>query len=261
MIKLNGTEIKPTIFPDKTSQVWQVRTGFENRSTQLIEWIFESESEFMHVAQLKNLLDHWWEPAILLLPYLPYGRQDKKISNDATFALRTFIELLRTLNFLEIRVVDPHSNLILEKLDNCTPIYPDYKKLLSDLKPDLICYPDDSARLKYDPMINPNQSYDHSYFWGEKVRDQATGRITSYNLKIWEGLSFLKDQYVLQIDDIIDGGATFCILAQKLKECGVKRIDLFATHALLTKTSKPLKDAGIDRIWTYDRCTGYKEVL
>lgn len=56
MIKLNGLEIKPTIFPDGTSQIWKIKID-SNLDNQLIEWEFQHEGELMHVAQLLWLLN------------------------------------------------------------------------------------------------------------------------------------------------------------------------------------------------------------
>ncbi len=256
MILLNGCEIKPTIFPDKTSQVWQIDNNyFSLQGRNVVEWRFENEAEFMHLAQLKTLLDTLGD-CKLILPYLPYGRQDKIISNQATFALRTFINLLRSLNFYAIFVVDPHSNLIVEQLNNVTVLMPDYAKLLGDLRPDYVCYPDKGALNKYAPLIKC------AYFHGEKVRDQASSHITSYKLQGITDYEMLQDTNILIVDDLCDGGATFVILAKQLLEYGVKSVSLFVTHGLFTKGLKPLKDAGIDHIYVYDAAQprGYKEL-
>ena len=57
MIKLNGVEIKPTIFPDGTSQVWKI----DDISTdvQVIEWEYENDAEIFHICQLAELISYW----------------------------------------------------------------------------------------------------------------------------------------------------------------------------------------------------------
>ena len=76
MILLNGTEIKPTIFPDGTSQVWKIDESiFKKRLIfeQHIEWEFESEGEFMQVAQLCDLIAaKGGYVDMLYIPYFPY---------------------------------------------------------------------------------------------------------------------------------------------------------------------------------------------
>jgi hypothetical protein len=45
MIKIDGFEIKPTIFPDGTSQVWKIPDELFNKSGLTIDWRFEREDE------------------------------------------------------------------------------------------------------------------------------------------------------------------------------------------------------------------------
>ena len=96
MIKLNGHLVTPTIFPDKTSQVWKIPKSHFNKKENVITWEFENEGEFMHLAQLKVLLDidYFSSKVVLDMPYLPYARQDKDITNESTFALYPFALLL-----------------------------------------------------------------------------------------------------------------------------------------------------------------------
>lgn len=42
MIKLNGYEVKPTIFPDGTSQVWKLPEMSILNSVNVITWEFEN---------------------------------------------------------------------------------------------------------------------------------------------------------------------------------------------------------------------------
>jgi len=83
MILLNGSPVNVTIFPDKTSQCWKLPEGIFyddcDHGVQRyvhVEWRFEHEGEFMHLAQLKALTDEYSLLATLKLKYLPYGRQD-----------------------------------------------------------------------------------------------------------------------------------------------------------------------------------------
>ena len=79
MIKCNGIEIKATIFPDGTSQVWQ--TGLDLDSDACIDWEFENEAELFHVAQLVHLIKenprevYKKTPNVVLnIPYFEYPR-------------------------------------------------------------------------------------------------------------------------------------------------------------------------------------------
>lgn len=245
MLKLNGVQIKPTRFPDNTSQVWGIdETALESMGNlSIVEWVYEHEGEFMQLAQLKSLLDERKCIAVLRLDYLPYGRQDKEVSNDTTFALAPFAKLLNSLNFSMVSILDAHSSRALQLINNSSVYYKtEYlKRLIKDTLVDLVVYPDEGALKKYVDI------YNFPYIHGLKVRNPQTGNIESYMLRT-DG--DIKGKNVLIVDDICDGGATFVALAKELKACEVGEINLFVTHGLFTKGLKPLYDAGISRIFS-----------
>lgn len=250
MIYLNNTPLHVTMFPDNTSQVWNI-TSLKNNT---IIWQFENEAEFLHLAQLKSLLDTMESISTLTISYLPYGRQDKEISNNTTFALHVFAELLNSLNFHRIVIHDPHSRKCLDLIQNSEAKYPidEVMKVAFNTKTDLFCYPDKGAYIKYTGGGDFQQEvYDYPYIYGNKVRDQLTGSILSYEI-ISNGMEITNfhGKNILIVDDICDGGATFTVLAKKLRLCGVGDINLFVTHGLFTKGLKVLKNAGIKRIFT-----------
>lgn len=247
MIYLNGAPIEVTRFPDGTSQVWRLPdntvklTG--GQLFDAVAWEFSGENEFLHLAQLKTLLDNRCHHVTLKLKYLPYGRQDKKVSNCTTFALHTFAKLLNSLNFYSVQCTDPHSEEAGKLINNFSALYPVtlVGNLRFQLKPDLVCYPDTGAYTKYQYIYNA------PFIHGEKVRDQTTGLITSYKL-----VGSAAGKRVLIVDDICDGGATFKLLAQDLYASGAEEVNLFVTHGIFSKGLKILHDAGIKRVFTQD---------
>lgn len=75
MIKINGTPLNVTMFPDQTSQVWKVSTlEIPNTNWVHVSWEYSNEGEFLQIAQLKDLLDAKGFEATLRIKYLPYGR-------------------------------------------------------------------------------------------------------------------------------------------------------------------------------------------
>ena len=128
-LRANNKEhiVIPSIFPDKTSQVWQLPKELLEANVFEIEWKFDSESEFMHLAQLKYLIDASGDgtnQTNLIISYLPYARQDKLVSNDTTFALATFAYLLNKLYFDSVYVDDPHSFEAVRLIDRLVYSYP-----------------------------------------------------------------------------------------------------------------------------------------
>lgn len=248
MISLNGVTVTPTIFPDHTSQVWKLPAEILlKRQTVEVIWQFTSEGEIIHLAQLKMLLQSHGVRANLKLPYLPYARQDKSVSNTETFALRAFAHYVNMLSFESVEIVDPHSEVALELIKFSKAIYPakQLETIAQSLEGEvLLCYPDKGAVKKYTKVY---ETLYRPHIYGEKVRDQLTGNITSY-----EVFGDPAGKTVLIVDDICDGGMTFKILAKDLLAKGAKEVNLFVTHGIFSRGLKTLKDSGINRIFAQD---------
>lgn len=249
MIKLliSEQEVKfeTTIFPDGTSQVWKIEDDVyfdEYAGDPVILWLFENEAELMQVLQLANLVQTHFDASecILRVPYLPYGRQDKKVDNKLSFALQTFKDILYNANITRIETFDPHSNTPMVYADSdgiLNMVHYFHKSILNH---DVICFPDKGAATRYG-------SYGLPVVYCEKVRDQLTGNILG--LKVY-GDADLTNKRVLIIDDICDGGMTFIKVAEALKPFNPKQVDLAVSHGLFSKGKQCLHDAGITNIFT-----------
>src|SRR6478736_5861220 len=155
MIKLNGFEIKPTMFPDKTSQVWKIDQNWWGKFN-LIEWDFEHEGEIVHVAQLKDLLAELDDTCQISLhmSYLPYARQDKKVANDATFALFTFAKMINAMGFHSVSMLDPHSDLANKIIKRSTARSPmDHILPAVVATESIMCFPDAGALSRYGSLV------------------------------------------------------------------------------------------------------------
>ncbi len=247
MISINGVFVTPTVFPDKTSQVWKLPSELLDlvykENSAIVLWDFESEAELIHVAQVKTLLDTLTDNVILSMPYLPYGRQDKRISNESTFALRSFAGLINAMKFSRVSVLDAHNHDRARMIDNledrsARKSIEDALDALGPFGVDTILFPDSGALVRYRNGINmPVRCAD-------KIRDQETGNILGIKI-----IGSVKGKKLLIVDDICDGGATFIALAAAAKEA--KSISLYVTHGIFSRGTKVLFDAGINRIFTY----------
>ncbi len=242
--------VTPTIFPDKTVQVWKL--GFIPMYSE-VQWDYESDSELVQVAQLCDLLCQSGYVKNLNIPFFPYGRQDKEISDNSTFGLFSFVNLLSMIEVGRITTFDVHNpdpinaNLgtrFVNTLPYCMV------QIAQELKPDAIFFPDAGAAKRYGSMFKEMDTFHFNkvpHLCGEKVRDQATGEITGYSVGNVRGI-----KSVLVCDDLIDAGGTFIRAAKLLQEQGVEYVYLYASHGLFTKGTKILFDSGIKRIYTKD---------
>jgi ribose-phosphate pyrophosphokinase len=232
MISIDGEQINVTMFPDKTSQVWKLPQKFIDEQYKEVRWDFEHEGELIQVCQLALLLRN----PCLYMPYLPYGRQDKMVSNDATFARIIFLNIIFGSNFSRFKTFDIHSTNA--GILNIEP-YDVLKDVVKHFTPESICFPDKGAYDRYKPL----HFLDNIVL--DKDRDQATGEILG--LKHAAGDVDVRD--VLIVDDLCDGGRTFIEAAKLLRSFGVKRIGLYVSHGLFSKGLECLYEH-IDTIYT-----------
>lgn len=241
-------EIKPTMFPDGTSQIWKLPESLITATDIQIVWNFESEREIIDLYSLNRLLNRNARQC-LHMPYLPYARQDKTVSNESTFNLRILAQLINNLNYDKVTAVDAHNpqeakNWI-ENFENIS-VSPILHKIIEQLKPSTIVFPDKGAQHRYGGYLQGLPT-----IYCEKMRDQLTGAITSIEPKMGGLTRLLPGQRLLIVDDICDRGGTFMGVAQALKKIEPNlHITLFVTHGIFSGGKEIIHAAGIDEILT-----------
>ena len=257
-VYLNGVEVRPTVFPDKTQQVWQlpdipVCLG----KPMTIHWDFESDSELMTVAQLRTLVGPHTE-VVLVVDYLPYGRQDKLVSNKTTFGLHTFATLINALKFHHVMTTDAHSGEAMRLIERLVD-KPVFRRIcavivLGDFE--TVVFPDAGAAGRYTTRTQDALSTEllpRTSALGvlQKTRDPATGALTMDGCRTVHG-DLTAAKRILMVDDICDGGRTFELGAQVLRKLNPTAvIGLYVTHALMTRGFDHLVAAGITEFYDH----------
>lgn len=251
MISVNGVEIKPTMFPDGTSQVWKLSP--EVLDGNCIVWDFENEGEIMHVMQLTDLMIN---PPRLHCPFLPYGRQDKEVSNESTFALSSFIKIVNCMKIHTFSTVDAHSGEVRKHLRpeiQYANILPANKivEAFNLCNAEVVIYPDKGAMERY------SKHFSFTEVHADKVRNQLTGAIEGI---VVNDIEAVRGKNVLIVDDICDGARTFIELAKSLNGV-VKNINLYVSHGIFSKGLDVIHDAGISKIFTKSGLHSARPVL
>jgi len=256
------TTLEPTIFPDGTSQIWKIAPlSILYSKNILITWHFESEREILDLYSFKALLHQQGQEITLHIPYLPYARQDKHVSNNYTFNLVVFAQLINGLEFNKITSVDVHNPLrtmnLIRNFENIEPT-DIHKKVLEDFDPSFVVFPDKGAMDRYNSGLSGITT---NFIYFEKTRDQSTGAIIGLEFKTDKGSLLHDEKYkFLIVDDICDGGATFIAVAKKLKEINkYAEVALFVTHGIFSKGRQHLLDNGIDKIYTTNSMINNKD--
>jgi len=233
--------VKSTIFPDGTSQVWKLPEEIINSLNLKITWNFEAERELIDLRSLRALTlknSH----VHCHIPYLPYARQDKNVTNNTSFNLDIFAEILNLCQFNLITAVDVHNKeqtyKLIKNFQNI-PVTEQINKLADEY--DVVLFPDKGATERYNAKITNSKQ-----FTCVKERDQTTGQILNHKCP---ELAYPMVNSVLIVDDICDGGATFISVAKMLKAQKDFKIGLFVTHGIFSKGKQVLLDAGIQNIY------------
>ena len=230
MIKLNGKTIEIGSFPDGTILMKQ---GYTLSNKPTITWNYENDRELVALIYLtKHLRRLGCEMIDLVMPYIPNARQDRVKNPEDIFTLKYFAEILNSLNFNSVTVLDPHSTVSEALINNISimstknyieeSLFCMKTKEHVDTDHVLVFYPDSGAAKRYSDMIN------RYYAYGIKKRDWETGKIVGLDV-IDNGFD-LNGKDILIVDDICSKGGTFYHSAKKLKELGAKDIYLYVSH-------------------------------
>lgn len=227
MIKVNGKVIQLNQFPDGTLNIKSDRL-FDDEV--IISWHYKDDSEFMAVAFLTKHYQACGNEVSLYMPYVPNARMDRVESEEDIFTLKYFGELINSLGFKRVFIMDAHSNVSTAVIKNCEYIKADclrdiVLKLFAEHGKELpiMFFPDEGAMKRY------SKSLSIPFAFGMKNRDWKTGQILGLEVM---GMSAdeIKGKDILIQDDICSKGGTFYYAAKKLKEMGANNIYLLVTH-------------------------------
>lgn len=250
-------EIEQGSFPDGALHI-----NLPDTHIYAIKWIYESDAELFTLICIAK---HYNYPGMeLYLPYIPHARMDRVKSETDVFTLKYFCEVINSLNFKTVWVMDAHSNVSLALLDRVkqmnvkNAIYDTIYRttceiaghydhnLRKEAEENLIVfYPDEGSMKRYSDMVNM------PYAFGIKKRDWETGKILGLDIMNAE---LVQGKNVLIIDDICSRGGTFLHSAKALKAAGANRIFLYVTHAEKTMVEGEMYNNLdlIERIYTTD---------
>lgn len=253
MIKLNGTIYKGAHFPDGTQLLKVEEKLLENDRIECT-WQYEREEELLTIMYLTRHFQEKGKTVSLVMPYLPNARMDRVKKDTEVFTLKYFAELINSLHFTSVTVLDPHSNVstaLIDRIKIQSP-KPYIEQAISEVEAEngevLLYFPDEGAAKRYSEMFH------RPYCYGMKKRNWDDGTIIGVEV-IDNGID-LKGKTIFMADDIIAFGGSLYYSAKKLKELGCGKIYAYATHvekSILDKEQGKLLQSGlVERIYTTD---------
>lgn len=208
----------------------------------------------MALAMTKNALEELYPriPVELKLGYVPYARQDRVCNEGEALSIKVFCDMINNMNFSEVTILDPHSDVTPALLDRCKIVtveqilakYLELDNALHLLPGALtLVAPDAGATKKVDKVATCFGGLE--VIQGLKKRDTATGKLSGFDY-----MGDVKGKKLLIVDDCCDGGFTFVGLAEKLREGGAASIALYVSHGIFSRGIENLLDNGIDEVYT-----------
>ena len=245
MLKINNHSLKIKYFPNQELLINDIEIVelISKHNLITIDWHFESCEELVHLIFIHHFIQNISiKPIKLRLPYLPFSRMDRQVVGQL-FTLKYFGSVINELNFDSVEVFDLHSEKAFRYINNLIEITPEEKIniVLQREKVDFVFLPDKGAFNRYSPLIQTKT------FWGEKVRNESTGRIEKYVVPFHPPL---EGTTVLMVDDICSKGYTFLYALKMLKRFGVARVIIYVSHCEQSIFEGELIDSEVEKIYT-----------
>ena len=248
MIKCNEKQVDLNHFPDGTLLIKELAPQSEKA---VVTWLYENNEEMVALYFLtKHLQSKGVKEIELNMPYIPNARQDRVKAAEDVFTLKYFAQMINSLGFSKVTVLDPHSYVSEALIDHIEVQTPkaNVQKVLQILsgggeKDILLFYPDEGAMKRYSAMC------DRPYVFGMKKRDWTTGEIQG--LEVQGQTELIEGSTVLIVDDICSRGGTFYHSAKALKALGAGEIYLYISHCENSILEGEILTSGlIDRVFT-----------
>lgn len=199
----------------------EIRSSEDMVALELVKDAVERSAKFKVVTKL-------------IMLYVPYARQDRACEAGEAFSLAVFARRLNALEFNEVIVADPHSDVTPALIKNIT-IIPQERivKCMLDFYINQMNFalvsPDGGALKKIFKVAKELGGVD--VFCAEKIRDTSNGAILRTEIPVQD----FEGRHLIIVDDICDGGRTFVELAKILRERNAGIIDLYATHGIFSR--------------------------
>lgn len=228
-IFVNSYPVKWMKFPGGEINV-QINTPCPIISTNVTAILKSSDDIMALLLTVDALRNSGIEDFYLLkIPYFPYARQDRVCNPGEALSVKVMANLINSLGFQKVEIVDPHSDVTPALINNCKIIKPiEFISRIPNLTEYVLVSPDAGAEKKtYDLVKNLNVM---GMVRMTKKRDIRTGEITS--IELVDAINTHNNKFLI-VDDICDGGRTFIEAAKVLNIYG--SIDLYVTHGIFSQ--------------------------
>jgi ribose-phosphate pyrophosphokinase len=162
---------------------------------------------------------------LLQLAYVPYARQDRVCNPGEALSIRVFANLINSLNFSEVLIFDPHSDVTPALIKNSTVVSAGDIFGHINFGGKWIVAPDAGAAKRCEAFAKRVGA--EGVIQCVKHRETTTGKLSGFR-----ALDDVEGKRLVVVDDILDGGRTFIGLSAVLE--GAQSKELVVTHGIFS---------------------------
>lgn len=274
-----GGEVSVRIEPKSDSKIISL-----NNTPVCISAKVKDSNDLMVLLNVKDAVERWLlsehdfarceYKLNLVMPYIPYARQDRVCNKGESLALKVFCDIINSMKFDVVTTLDAHSEVAPSLINNCVNIAQD--AVMLDAVNNALYSFDTKFKGEFDldeedtVVVSPDAGALKKVFKTKcaggyvclnKKRNLSDGKILGIEVASGDP----KDKICLIQDDICDAGGTFIAAAKLLREKGAKKVYLYVTHGIFSAGLDVLKEH-LDGIittnsWTDLKSDGFIHVL
>ena len=243
LVHLEDSDIKYSIsrFPDGEVQI--SLGDFSHKEQIKVQCRITNAEDLFILMQVLDILDRHEVSYVLSIYYLMGMRLDRVMNFNRPFTLKIVLNSLKNCNADNIEILEPHSDIYYDYRfgGKFTELYIEGSPSNTVWHSYQMVLPDAEAKERYD------YQYVGTTLTCSKVRDLTTGKILEIKIDNPEAIS---DKPLLILDDLCDGGDTFCSIAKAFNSLGIskERLNIAVTHMVNPKGIKNLSE-NFNHVW------------
>ena len=229
-------------FPDGEVQI--TLGEFSHKESIVVKCRITNAEELFILAQIMDILDRHDVLYTVEIYYLMSMRMDRVMDFNRPFSLMIVAKMLKMFKARKIYILEPHSNRLLWDMSffrelPCSETWQLKTDFFSTYQ---ILFPDAGARTRYEKNLNSK----YPSIFCSKIRDVNTGKLSGFKIENPEDIKY--DQIMI-IDDLCDGGGTFCGIASAVREVTPNiSLSIFVTHMVNPRGIENLSKT-FDHVW------------
>lgn len=243
LVHLEDSDIKYAIFKFPDGEVQISLEEFSHKEQVLVKCRVTNAEDLFILMQVLDILDRHEVLYNLHIYYLMGMRMDRVMDFNRPFTLKVVLNSLKNCNADAVKILEPHSEVYYDYRfgGKFTELYIENNPSNTVWNDFQIVFPDTGAKERYDFQ------YNKTTLTCSKIRDLATGKIL--DIKV-DNPEIISDKPLLILDDLCDGGGTFCGIAKAFNALGIpkERLNIAVTHMVNPKGIKNLSE-NFNHVW------------